>query len=144
MARRKLKIDPTFDFILLGIATPLHDYRLAWFLNNQLHKTFSRSEDLVITDSAGRIQRNFARFDYDEEITKSHFTLLQNRHNTGFLVPELKEMDYLLLIRSDYYRKRVPGILKKIKAIPEVQITAKVEDVENLKSRNNLILADTD
>ena len=140
MAKRKIKIDPEFDFILIGIVTPLQDYRLAWFLNNILHKSLSKEEDIVISDAAGRKQLHFSRYDYFEELTMTNFHLLHNKHNTEHLIAETKEIDFFLLIKGDYYKPRKNDILKKIRSIDEIQ-TAVILDAEKLRGKNNLILS---
>jgi hypothetical protein len=138
LTRRKLKIDPEFNFILIGVATPLQDYRMAWFVNNVLYKTLAKIDDLVITDPVNKIQTAYARFDFDEELTKSKFHLLQNKNGPNWLIPELKELDYLLIIRGEYYRPRKNDILKKLRAIEQIQAVVIIEP-DTLKSKNNLI-----
>lgn len=139
VARRKIKIDPEFDFLLLGIVTPLQDYRLAWFINNTLFKTLAKQEDLVLTDPVNRVQRAYSRFDFYEALTKSTFHLLQNKHAVECLMPELKDIDYLLLIKGDYYRSRKAQIAKKIRSIEHIQAVVILE-VETLRSKNNIVI----
>ena len=139
VARRKLKIDPDFDFLLAGLATPLQDYRLAWWINKVLHKELSRVEDLVVTDAETRRQTSFARFDYPEELTRTVFHLLQNRVGSAYLMPELKEFDYLLMIKGSYYRTKQAGILKNLREIEQMQASVFINP-ENLRSRNHLII----
>jgi len=138
VAKRKLKIDPEFNFILIGIATPLQDYRMAWFVNNTLHKQLAKTDDLVQIDPVNRIQTGFARFDYEEMLTMSMFHIIQNKQGPNCLIPELKELDYLLIIKGAYYLPRNQEILKKIKDIEQIQV-AVIIDPESLKSKNNLI-----
>lgn len=139
MARRKLKIDPDFTFLLIGLASPLQDYRLAWNLNRSLHKSLGRVDDLVLVEPESQRQTSFSRYDYYEELTKSYFHLIRNRQGAVLLLPEAKELDYLLLIKGEYYRTRVAGLLKKIRQIEEVQAVVQIP-INTLRSRNNLIL----
>lgn len=139
MAKRKLKINPDFDFLLIGIVTALQDYRLAWFINNTLHKTLAKKEDIQFTDPLNKKQMNFARFDFDEAITRSVFHLLQNKHANECLLPEYKELDFVLLIKGDYYKTRKNDILKKLRGLENVQ-AALILDVELIKSKNNLLI----
>lgn len=139
MARRKLRIDPDFDFILAGMSTPLQDYRLAWWVNKALHIQLSRAADLVVTDQESRLQTSFSRFDFQEDLTRSFFHLLQNKQGSVLLLPEVREMDYLLLIKGEYYRSRHAGIAKKLRTI-EQMLAVVIINTENLKSKNNLII----
>jgi len=138
LAKRKLKIDPEFNFILIGIATPLLDYRMAWFINHVLFKQLAKTDDLTITDPQNRVQTAYGRFDYQEELTKSVFHLVQNKQGAICLIPELRELDYLLLVKGEYYRPRKNEMVKKIRAIEQIQAVV-IIDVESLKSKNNLI-----
>ena len=142
LARQKIKIDPEFNFILIGIATPLQDYRMAWFINNILYKQLAKIDDLVVADPVNRVQTAYGRFDFVEELTKSVFHLVQNKQGANNLVPELKELDYLLLIKGEYYRPRKNEIVKKIRRIEQILAVA-IIDVTTLKSKNNLIFEDT-
>lgn len=141
LARRKLKIDPEFNFILIGIATPLQDYRMAWFINNMLFKQLAKTNDLIMADPINMVQAAYGHFFYDEELTKSAFHLLQNKQGANYLIPELKELDYLLIIKGEYYIPRKNEILKKIRGIEQILAVALVEPT-TLKSKNNLIFED--
>lgn len=138
VAKRKLKINPEFNFILIGIATPVQDYRTAWLVNNSLHKQLAKTDDLVQIDHVNKTQTGFARFDFEEMLTMSMFHILQNKQGAACLIPELKELDYLLIIKGAYYLPRKLEILKKIKEIEQFQV-AVIIDPETLKSKNNLI-----
>ncbi len=141
VAKRKIKIDPEFDFILIGIVSPLQDYRLAWFINTVMFKSLSKMEDRVITDPVNMRQMTFSRYDYTEEITKSVFHLLQNKHAAECLLPEMKNIDYLLIIKGDYYKSRVKEIAKKLRTVEQIQAVV-ILQTEEVKSKNNLVLED--
>ncbi len=134
-----MKINPDFDFLLIGIVTPLQDYRLAWFINSTLHKSLAKNTDIQIADPLNKKQMNFARFDFDEVITRSIFHLLQNKHATDCLLPEFKELDYLFIIKGDYYKSRKNEIVKKLRTLEHIQ-TAIIIDIEQVKSKNNLLI----
>ncbi|HNV97938.1 MAG TPA: IPExxxVDY family protein [Chitinophagales bacterium] len=139
MAKRKLKIDPDFNFLLIGVATPLQDYRLAWNINKTLHKGLMRVEDVVVVDAESQRQTSFSRYDYFEELTKSHFHLLRNRQGTFLLLNEVKEMDYLLVVKGEYYMGRSVGMLKKLRQIESVQAVVSIP-LASIRSKHNLIL----
>ena len=139
MARRKLKIAPDFNFLLIDLATPLQDYRLAWWVNRTLHKDLARVDDLIITDPDSRKQTSFSRFDYREDLTRTVFHLLQNRQGSVCVLPEVREVDFLLLIKGDYYRSRLNAMARKLRSIEQMQAVA-IIDPEQLRNRNNLII----
>lgn len=139
MSKTRIKIDFNFDFILIGIVTPLQDYRMAWFLNNLLHKALKKTEDHLLKDDKNRRIMSFSKYYFEEAITKSSFYLLENKHEIDCLLPEMKELDFLFLINGDYYKTRKTEILKKIRTVDEVQ-TAVILKPAEIKSKNNLIM----
>jgi len=127
--------------MVIGIVTPVQDYRMAWFLNNMLHKSLRKTDDHTLNDGLNRRQMSFSRYVFDESITKSVFYLLENKHETDCLLQEMKELDYLLIIKGDYYRNRVNDMLKKIRTMEEVQ-TAVLLKTDEIRSKNNLVMED--
>ena len=141
MTKTRLKIEFDFDFTLIGIVTPLQDYRMAWFLNNIMHKALKKTEDHLLKDEKNRRVMSFSKYYFEEAITKSYFFLLENKHEIDCLLPEMKELDYLLMINGDYYKSRKTEILKKIRSLDDVQ-TAVILKPSEIKSKNNLIMED--
>lgn len=84
---------------------------------------------------------SFSKYYFEEAITKSVFYLLENKHEIDCLIPEMKELDYLLLINGDYYKTRKQEIVKKIRTVDEVQ-TAVILKPAEIKSKNNLVMED--
>ncbi len=130
-----LKTEDDTNFILTAIVTPLPSYRIAWYVNNSLSVQLKKANDVVITDALNKF---FVRYWYNESITKSEFWLIENRNDGSMILQELKEMDYLLMIKGNYYHAHQKELLKKILKIKQVQ-TAVIINVQELKSRNNLI-----
>ena len=142
MARKPvIKLDADFDFLLIGIVTPMKDYRICWFLNNILHLSLARTTDLVISRPGTQKQMSFSRYIFCDELSRSEFVMMENSHEADCVLPEVKEIDYLLIIKGSYYTKKKNDIVKKIKKINEVQ-TALLIDVNTVKSKENLIMPD--
>lgn len=112
---------------------------MAWFLNNILHKALKKTEDHLLNDDKNRRVMSFSKYYYEEAITKTAFYLLENKHEIDCLLPEMKELDYLLMINGDYYKSRKSEIVKKIRSLDEVQ-TAVILKPSEIKSKNNLIM----
>ncbi|MBK7107686.1 MAG: IPExxxVDY family protein [Bacteroidetes bacterium] len=139
MAKKSvLKISTEYDFVLAGLICGLPDYRLCWYLNHALMLDFSKAEDITITIPELHIQQSFTRFFFEEEITKSTFWVLQNKAGGEFLLPELKQVDFILLIRRNYYKTKFKAIENKMHAIQEIQTIIAV-DTNNLKNKDRLL-----
>ena len=80
----------------------------------------------------------FTQFTFIDEENHTTYTLIGNRDESLLLIPELKNFDYLLLIKGaiDFFEEET--LKDNIKTIPIVQIIFEVE-TEKLKSKHNLV-----
>ena len=147
------------DYYLIAIHTSLEDYRLAYFINQNLPINLSKNEnEIQINIKEG--ETNFSRFYYYDIENAISWNLIQNKsevvqHKEGnsrnlflnvmmevstkvFLLPELKKVDYFLKIENtdDIINvSKIQTILNKIESISAIY---KVE-TNQIKSKNNLI-----
>lgn len=139
------------SFALIALHSSMEDYALAYAINLTLNTSFRRAkEDLDISQNI-----SFPIFEWQDEVNDRYYTLIANssskeesQSQDGFfqfepsftkyhLIPEFKEVDYLLKIEQDELHIE-EGIIESILSIPRI-ITAYTLDTENLKSKNNLI-----
>lgn len=121
---------------MYGIVSQEKPHRLAWFINKFNPFSFVRTDDyqLQINDKPCE----FAQFVFVHEENHTTYTLLANKDESSFLLPEVKNYDYLLVISgaTDFFEEQA---LKDVfKQIPVVQIVYAIE-TEKLKSKSNLI-----
>jgi hypothetical protein len=161
MAVHKLHIEEydEIDYQLIAIHTSLEDFRLAYFINQNLPITLKKSNyNIQICNKDGETQ--FTRFIFEDEKTSVSWDLIQNRNdlllspqrvNQGlfaeskskfstkiYLLPEFKTVDYFLKIENDEVDIDVSKIMRQIKKIERISTVYSV-DVEKIKSKNNLI-----
>ncbi|MCF6131334.1 IPExxxVDY family protein [Flavobacterium wongokense] len=161
MAVHKLHIDEfdEIDYQLIAIHTSLEDYRLAYYINQNLPITLKKSDcNIQISNKDGETQ--FTRFVFEDEKAGISWDLIQNKNdiqlapqrvNQGlfaesnskfstkvYLVPEFKKVDYFLKIDNACESIDVLKIANQIKKIERISTVYSV-DVENIKSKNNLI-----
>ena len=161
MATLKLYIDEfeEIDFHLLAIHTSLEDYRLAYFINQQLQLNLSKNSDEIrIKNKEGNTF--FSRFTFEDiknDIfwnlieNENEITLKQNNTNQGlftesknsfltkdYLLPEYKKVNFFLKIDNSKNAVNPIEIAAKIKSIERIS-TVYFIDLENIKSKNNLI-----
>ena len=158
MALHKLLVDDFYDasYSLLAVHCRLEDYRLAYLLNKYLNLNLKRQpQDLDYKYFAA----NYPIYEwFDEElfttwhmvsnVCKKEEDILQSSGSlfstsekvlkTYHLLPELKNVDYLIKITNDDRYLDEKLMLDKIQAIPQV-ITTYTIDVDQLRSRDNLI-----
>lgn len=138
MNKLTLKFEPDLDFILIAITVPLKDYRFCFKLNKQLNREFYRIDELELQFNMDEEPFYFSRYYYQNKTTENEFYLLANRGSEGFLIPEMKTVDYFLLIYNFYDEEDLQQLLTQINRIPEVLVAAEV-DPRKLKSRENLV-----
>jgi len=161
MAVYRMQIDDfeVPEYILVGIHSPLEDYRLAYFLNLNLNILLEKEKEKVIINSKfGRAF--FSKFAYENQELDMIWNLIQNKNEIIisssnqsqdlffanetttetkiFLLPEFKNIDYVLKIDSPVYDFDISGVIKNISKIYDVTTTYEIEQ-NNIKSKNNLI-----
>lgn len=158
MALHKLLVDDFYDtsFSLLAIHCGLEDYRMAYLLNKQLGLNLSRMpRDLDYKYFAAsysvyewynkenqiswNLISNVCKKEEDSlQSSGSLFNLQSKVLKTYNLLPEHKNVDYLIKISNDSQNFNEKIILSKIQSIPQI-VTSYSIDTEKLKSKENLI-----
>lgn len=158
MALHKLLIDDFCDssFSLLAIHCGLEDYRLAYLLNKYLGLNLSRMpKDLDYkyfkasysvyewynqeNEISWNLISNVCKKEEDSLQSSGSLFNSQNKVLKAYhLLPEHKNVDYLVKITSEaeYLNEKI--ILSRIQAIPQI-VTSYTIDIEKLKSKDNLI-----
>ncbi|MGE7773511.1 IPExxxVDY family protein [Chitinophaga sp. NPDC101104] len=146
MSVLKLKLDQDAlveDFFedtwLAGIISQAKDYQLIWQLNKQLGFDFRVNNTLEINLAKNRRSFFFTVYEH-QEITKGAGHYFYNNHcKAEFLLPELKHVDYLWLIKGNYYQQAdVKALIEQCRKAELVQM-ASLLDMRDIKNRINLI-----
>lgn len=121
---------------MYGIVSQEKPHRLAWFINKFNPFNFSRVDDYQITIQDKTCA--FAQFVFMHEENHTTYTLLANKEESNFLLPEVRNYDYLMVITgaTDFFEEQ--PLKELFKQIPVVQIVYEIE-TEKLKSKSNLI-----
>ncbi len=160
MAVHKLHLEEfdEIDYQLIAIHSTLEDYRLAYYINQNLPINLKKGScNIQISNKEGETQ--FTRFIF-EDSKDIAWNLVQNQNdvfvpsqnsNQGlfaesnnkfstkiYLIPEFKKVDYFLKIENGEVKIDVANITNSIKKIDRVSTVYTVE-VEKIKSKNNLI-----
>ncbi|MFA6261680.1 MAG: IPExxxVDY family protein [Bacteroidia bacterium] len=135
-------LESTFDneFILFGLSAAERPHRLAWLMNTQLHYGFERKDDMVLI-SKEKQESFFCRFDYLDEINRLQYYLLGNKDENLQLLPEIRNIDYVLMIKGalEYFRKK--PFISAIRHLESIQLITEI-DHYTLKSQHNLVIPD--
>ncbi len=139
MSKTVLEVEYNYNFYLLGLVSPIKDYRLCWALNKGCEMDFVKRSDLEINSKQHKKLVYFSIFEYIDEVDQSQYNVITNKRNGEYLIPEMKEADYFFMIRGYAQDSDKTELLKAIRSNPDIQAVFEV-DPESLKSKQNLIL----
>lgn len=138
MKKRRLEVEFSYDFELLGLRSSARGYKLAWEINQVLCVNLVKKPDLQIHDKTGEF--TFTHFSHQS--TVNTVKLFRNRPNEGdvkavFLVPEHPHHDFILYAKGDEEMKdkRLHELLHNI---PSIELVAFLP-LAALKSKDNFI-----
>lgn len=141
MKKSKLSFNLDYDFDLLGLVSSVKGYKLAWVLNHALHIRFVKEKDINIEFLANK---NIIISNFIFRTTYITLRLLKNRSEDNnpqgmvYLLPELKEFDYLLMVQDQGDTFFFQNIVARLRSLNVIQFISKIE-IANLKSKENLI-----
>ncbi len=140
MKKAKLLVEPAFDFELLGIVSPIRDYRMAWLVNKELELNLVKADDLELEFlSAEKLEIS----QYFLSLPHGFIQLLKNKalnssEQLAYLIPELKNLDYFLLVQDETDQLELSNFMEKLSQNPLVQSIVRI-DISKLKSKENLL-----
>lgn len=138
MKKTKLVIDYEYDFDLIGIASSVRGYKLAWDINQRLSVHLTSQPDLIVGFKNNE-ERPFSFYAYETALNR--LKLFKNRPVDGdngkyFLIPEFPHFDFIILAAmEDYSSEQLMDIFK---LMPAIQLVTSIP-VEGLKSKSNFI-----
>lgn len=137
MKKNFLQLQHNFDFKLLAITTALKDYKACFVINKYTKFDFRKDEDLVIFFK-NTPKRVFSRYTYYPQNIECEFVFLANKGNESFLIPEMKEVDYFILIKEFIDDEDFDLFFSQLRQIPNIQAVVELNP-DKMKSRENLI-----
>jgi hypothetical protein len=146
MSVLKLKLDQDQlleDFFesthVIGIVSAARDYQLCWQINKHMHLDFRINNSLEINLSKNNRAFYFGVFEFEEPIKSSVHYLYNNHCQAEFLLPELKNVDYLWMVKGDYYQLNdIKKLIEHLRHVELVQLVSLL-DIREIKNKMNLI-----
>lgn len=106
-------------------------------INKQLNISFCRINELSLQLKEDN-SLSFSRYLYKTPETETEYYLLANKGTEGFLIPEMKRVDYFIIIKNYIDPEDLDSFIEGINKLPEVVVAVEVNP-EKLKSKENLI-----
>ncbi|MAS51572.1 MAG: hypothetical protein CMD20_00060 [Flavobacteriales bacterium] len=137
MSKLFLDLEFDFDFSLFGLSSHVANYRIAWGMNKLFEIDLERVDDVDLSFDSNK-KGSFSLYRFDDEESYTTFHLLSNRCDTGYLIPELKQIDYFIQYWGPMSVKELSSFKEELRGIPSVLASIQIDPME-LKSRNNLL-----
>ena len=138
MRKTKLVIDNVYEGKVIGIVSTLKDYKLAWSIN-QVFKIELALQPPLVLEFLKTPDLTITNFLFEDEFCA--YRLLRNRGNdlnTGYLIPELVNFDFFLLISGEEEILPEQSVIEELHNIKGISFFQQI-DVSRLKSKDNFI-----
>ena len=164
MAKKSYSIgfEYDYDFILIGICSPIKDYHMCYKLNKELGTSFYRSRLDVSMDFFDGIEKaQFSLYEYWDKQYENQWYLLSNRcqilcderlqnkgtifdgiiqnEKTKYLIPENSKVDFYLQLHGIFSENRKLNMIKNIKKLNRI-VSAYEISIKDIASKENLII----
>jgi hypothetical protein len=136
----KLPVQNEFDFFLAGLISGYKDYRLCFDLNNALQLNFLRGNDVVLpAGKPGSSTRHSYFTGEGKDGEMYHVISNRDKDGTGYFIPEMKNIDYFLVVSAAPPGFRMDALVKTTR---QVEIISGVYDLDptELKSAETFLL----
>lgn len=113
----KLNVEPENDFYLIGIASHENDYRLSWAVNQSLEFELVKENNLLINHPKHKVDIEYSMYSYEDENEYITYTLISNKSEKGFLLPNKKNIDFILKVKGSVDLNCIGDIQDKLKRV---------------------------
>ena len=117
-------------FTLIGISCHVKDYRISFLLNKHLGSDFQKMEDLEITLNNKKDAAEFSFYYYPDEDYFNTYYLVANRSQEYVLAPEIKQVDFLLIVEGEFRKAQKDKLIRSIRNIPNVLTAYEIKFAE--------------
>lgn len=125
---------------MIGIGSSLQGYEFCWNINKAFEFDFVREPESDVEYKQGKDEVHFfSLYRYDEPMSSCTHLLYKLRSDKRALLPEIKQLDYLWLIKSEMAEMQARDVTEKLRLLAPVQL-AQIIPNERLKNINHLLL----
>lgn len=134
----KLPSEPGPTPILLGISSHENDYRLSWGINETLGFRLVKTDNYSSYNPRLKADQEFTSYTFNEDEDSSTYHLISNRCDNGFLLEELRNIDYLLRIETPDSSFDIKDLITRMRTVPFIFAVFHI-DINSLKSKKRLL-----
>lgn len=139
--KSKLHTTLAFQFELVGIVCECREYRMAWLINQTLNIDLEKQPEGILSFRRGG-SLYFTQYVFENDFEQ--IRLIKNKaaepvHSALYLLPELKELDYFLLLNNEVNDQLHRTYVEALNACSMIRLVRPL-DVQSLPSRENLLI----
>lgn len=136
----KLEIENEYEFLLAGIITGFKDYRLCYELNQLLQINLRRLPDIIVpAGKPGSHTRHSGYAGTGKNNETIYVVSNRDKEGTGNFIPEMKSIDYFIIISDVASNFDLTGLIKKIRSVENISGVYDI-DPSGLKSADAFLL----
>lgn len=138
MAKFTLKLEDDYDYDLIGFCSHYNDYRICWSINEAMEIQLVKAEEaFMVSGKKGEILSSHSFYEWFDEDNLVQYYLLRNKSGIDYLIPELSQIDYFLILRESGIMD-IQRIVEKLKTTHGI-LTAFIYEPAELKSAKHLV-----
>lgn len=128
------------DTAMIAIGCALQGHEFCWLLNKEFDLNFVRQPDMDVEYRPNKKScYYFSVYQYHIPHSSCEYNLFKLKNDKKTLLPEIGQLDYMWLIKSQTAEHDAHLLADEIKGMNEVQL-AKILPAEELKNLNHLLL----
>lgn len=128
-----------WDAALLGIATALPCYQFCWLINEAFDTDFEMMMEIEVKASGKNPDYFFPVYQYEVPLNGGEFLIYSLKAGKKRLLPELKNLDYIWLLRGSATTSIVDPMLDALRRLPQITLASRLR-TEQLPSLQNLLV----
>ncbi len=133
-----LKINFFEDTKILGIIAPLKSHFFCWQINKSLGTEFKLNNEIEIQVKRKKRDYYFNIYEWKESDCFLKHYIYHNQFDGEYLLPELRNMDFIWLMKGEIEEEQCKTIIEAIKNISSVQLVVELSN-EQIKNKDNII-----
>ena len=138
MAEKRIKNELDTDYVVIGIATSLREYKLCYHLNNLLECDFRKLKDITFEPTDRTRTSQFSVFKAASADNQMQYMVFANKNGGEVLLPEAASFDFLLRVDGNLEIEQVATLVDGIRNLPDVLLTAEIP-ARKIKNRERLV-----
>lgn len=139
MKKKTLKFQPDFNFKLIGAVSSSSDIRFVREIKIITELEMVRCDYHEIFNEKMADSQKFILYEYPENDDIISLFVVGNKSETGYLIEELRNIDFFIVIDGDDKDEFAGQLMKNLKTNPAIQAIFDI-DPEKLASKQKLLM----